>query len=160
MDPFYKIDMSFIMSFLRNFKNYDICFSKRVGSGSRRCPPTPPGIRFTYRGGFYQQASVALIEGKTAPVTIPLPIPLAPFRQVYHELLQALFFFFFFSFTTFKHFILLTNFSLQYVCETSNSLVLARIYTYYAFCWLHYNSSLSVSWKHVQLLGRCKGLPG
>ncbi len=25
----------------------------RVGSGSRRCPPTPPGIRLSYQGGFY-----------------------------------------------------------------------------------------------------------
>ena len=26
--------------------------SNRVGSGSHRCPPTPPGI-LTYHGGFY-----------------------------------------------------------------------------------------------------------
>ena len=35
-----------------------ICFqglhpmANRVGSGSRRCPPTPPGI-LTYHGGFH-----------------------------------------------------------------------------------------------------------
>jgi hypothetical protein len=28
-------------------------FSNRVGSGLTRCPPTPPGIRLTYQGGFY-----------------------------------------------------------------------------------------------------------
>jgi len=27
--------------------------SNRVGSGFTRCPPTPPGIRLTYQGGFY-----------------------------------------------------------------------------------------------------------
>lgn len=27
--------------------------SNRVGGGSRRRPPTPPGIRLTYHGGFH-----------------------------------------------------------------------------------------------------------
>ncbi len=31
-----------------------LVLGNRVGSGFHRCPPTPPGIRLSYQGGFYR----------------------------------------------------------------------------------------------------------
>jgi len=41
-----------------NVTPFGVCFiflviSNWVGSDRSRCPPTPPGIRLSYQGGFY-----------------------------------------------------------------------------------------------------------